>query len=246
MLSVQRNLKKEGYLNNYKKEKQFESLVEKESRIPYGDCCPHESTTHAYWVRSQTYRNKRYLITWYRTDFIACECPWSTRANIFKHAIKINWLYLHSGNLESLINQDVVGNTFNDPPKISIGPQNLDVNVDTTLMDIDITDADAEAHHLANEKLFSKLELIKNNIPTSLSKKNQLIGLVDKLLEDANNLHIMDFDFTLGSNALDSSLKRKKKFLSPIKKQRRRKQNTGLDIDLNVNASEYEPFQFSI
>jgi hypothetical protein len=110
-----------------------------------------------------------------------------------------------------------VGNTFNDPPKISIRPQNIDVNADTTLMDIDITDADVEAHHLANEKLFSKLELIQNNIPTSLSKKNQLIGLVDKLLEDANNLHIMDCDFIAGSNSLDSSLKRKKRFLSPTK-----------------------------
>ena len=81
-------------------------------------------------------------------------------------------------------------------------------------------------------------------MPTSLSQKNQLIGLFDKLLEDANNLHIMDFDFIARSNALDSSLKRKKSFLSPTKKQRRRKQNTGLDIDLNVKASEYEPFQF--
>ena len=120
MLSVQRNLKKEGYLNNYKKEKQFESSVEKTSRIPNGDCCPHESTTHAYWVRNQIDRNKRYLVTWYRTDFIACECPWSTHGNICKHAIKINWLYLHTTNLESVINQDALGNTFNDPPEISI------------------------------------------------------------------------------------------------------------------------------
>ena len=166
------------------------------------------------------------------------------RGNICKHAIKINWLYLHFANLESVINQDGVGNTFNNPPKISIGPRNLDVNANMTLMDIDITNADAEAHHLPNEKLFNKLELIQNNIPTSLSKKNQLIGLVDKLLEDANNLHIMDCNFIVGSDALDSSLKRKKSFLSPTKKQRRRKQNTSLEIDLNVNAMEYEPFQF--
>ena len=115
-------LKKEGYLNNYKKEKQFESLVEKASRIPDGDCCPHESTTHAYWVRGQIDHNKRYLVTWYYTNFITCEFPWPTRGKICKHAIKINWLYLHSGNLESLINENVVGNTFNDPLEISIGP----------------------------------------------------------------------------------------------------------------------------
>ena len=56
-------LKKEGYLNNYKKEKQFESSVEKARRIPDNDCFPHKSTTHAYWVRSQTNHNKRYLVT---------------------------------------------------------------------------------------------------------------------------------------------------------------------------------------
>ena len=192
--------------------------MEKASRISDNDCFPHESTTHAYWVRSQMDHNKRYLVTWYRTDFIACECPWSTHGNICKHAIKINWLYFHSRNLESLINQDTVGNTFNDPPEISIAAQNLDVNANMTLLDNDIIDADAEEQHLANENLISKLQLIQNNIPTSASKKNQLIGLVDKLLEDANNLHLMDFDFTVGLDALNSSLKRKKSFLSPKKK----------------------------
>ena len=131
--------------------------MEKASRISDNDCFPHESTTRAYWVRSQTDCNKRYLVTWYRTYFIACECPWSTRGNICKHAIKIYWLYFHSVNLESLINQDTVGNAFNEPPKISIVPQNLDENSDMTLMDTDIIDADVEAQHLANEKLLSKL-----------------------------------------------------------------------------------------
>ena len=54
----------------------------------------------------------------------------------------------------------------------------------------------------------------------------------------------MDFDFTAELDSLDLSLKRKKSFLIPTKKQRRKKQNNGLEIDLNIHASEYEPFQF--
>ena len=61
--------------------------------------------------------------------------------------------------------------------------------------------------------------------------------MVKKMLEEANNSHIMDFDFMVGLNALKSSLKMKKSFLSPTKKQRRKKQNSGLKIDLNVHAS---------
>ena len=54
-------LKKEGYLNNYKKEKQFESSVEKARRIPNNDCFPHESTPQVYWVRSQNIPTKNTL-----------------------------------------------------------------------------------------------------------------------------------------------------------------------------------------
>jgi hypothetical protein len=40
------------------------------------------------------------------------------------------------------------------------------------------------------------------------------------MLDDANNLHIMDYDFTLGLGAFESYLKRKKSFLSPKKKKK--------------------------
>lgn len=59
------------------------------------------------------------------------------------------------------------------------------------------------------------------------------------MMDDANDLHIMDYDFTLGLGAYESSLKRKKSFLSPIKKN---KQSGSLEIDLGVLASEYELF----
>ena len=91
-------MKNEGYLNNYKKGKQFESSMEKARRIPNDDCFPHEGAPQAYWVRSQTIHNKKYHVNWYRTDFIVCEFPWSIHGNICKHAIKVNWLYFNSSN----------------------------------------------------------------------------------------------------------------------------------------------------
>ena len=54
----------------------------------------------------------------------------------------------------------------------------------------------------------------------------------------------MDFEFTVGVDALDMSLKRKKSFLSPKNKQITKKQHIGMEIDLNVPALEEEPFQF--
>ena len=188
-------------------------------------------------MRSQTDRDKRYLVTWYRTNFIACECPWSTRGNICKHAIKVNWLYFHSENSNSFPGQDAVANTFNEPLEISIEPQNCDENADMTLIPTDIVDANIEELYMARAEVFRKLQFILNNPPTTLFKMNQLNGLLDNFLDD-------DFDFTLGLGALDSCLKRKKSFLSPAKKKRRRKQNSGLEIDLTVHASEYEPFKF--
>ena len=67
-------LKEEGYLKNYRKEKQLESSMERAKRIPDSDCCPHESISHAYWVRSQTNPHKKYPFTWYRVDVSMHTC----------------------------------------------------------------------------------------------------------------------------------------------------------------------------
>ena len=83
-------LKKEGYLNNYKKEKKFESSVEKARRIPNNECFHHDNTPQIYCVRSQSIHNKKYLVNWYCAYFIVCEFPWFILGNIFKHAIKVN------------------------------------------------------------------------------------------------------------------------------------------------------------
>ena len=68
--------------------------------------------------------------------------------------------------------------------------------------------------------------------------------MLKKMLDEANNLHITDFDFTHGLESLDPSLKRKKSFLSPTKKRISNRKNNGLEIDLNFDPSEYEPFEF--
>ena len=64
------------------------------------------------------------------------------------------------------------------------------------------------------------------------------------MLEEANKQHLMDFEFIVGVDTLDMSLKRKKSFLSPKNKQRRKKQHSGMEIDLNFLALEEEPFHF--
>ena len=188
-------------------------------------------------MRSQIDHDKRYLVTWYRTNFIACECPWSTRGNICKHAIKVNWLYFHLGNSNSFPGQDAVANTFNELLEISIEPQNCDENANMTLIPTDIVDADVEELHMAREEVLRKRQFLLNNPPTTLCKMNRLNGLLDNFLDD-------DFDFTTSLGALDSSLKRKKSFLSPAKKKRRSKQNSGLEIDFNVHASKINHLSF--
>jgi hypothetical protein len=237
-------LKKEGYLNNYRKEKQYESSMEKARRIPDSDCCLHESISHSYWVMSQTKCDKKYLVTWYRTNFITCDCPWSIRGNICKHAIKVNWLYYPSGDSNSLLDHDAIPNSFNDPHEINVHESNLDVDANKSIVASDIVDLDVDGLQLAREELFGYLKLLLNSPPSSLNKTKQLVGLVKKMLDEANDLHIMDYDFTLGLGAFESSLKRKKSFLSPKKKNKRRKQSDDLEIDLNVPACDIEPFQF--
>ena len=62
--------------------------------------------------------------------------------------------------------------------------------------------------------------------------------MVKKKLEEDNKQHLMDFEFTVGVDALDMSLKRKKSFLSPKNKQRRNKNHSGMEIYLNVPTLE--------
>jgi hypothetical protein len=128
------------------KEKQLESSMEKARRILDSDCCHHESISHAYWVRSQTKCDKKYLVTWYRTNFIACDCPWSICGNICKHAIKVNWLYYHLGDSNSLLDHDAIPNSFNDPHEISLQGPNIDVDAKKYIMASDCNAPDHQPH----------------------------------------------------------------------------------------------------
>ena len=96
---------------------------------------------------------------------------------------------------------------------------------------------------MVNEKYNGYVDVLQNNCPPTLSDAQKMVGLLKKLLEEANN-QLMDFEFPLGPNAYETSLKRKKSFPSP-KNKRRRRQNNGMEIDSNVHPPEFEPFQFA-
>jgi hypothetical protein len=66
-----------------------------------------------------------------------------------------------------------------------------------------------------------------------------MVGLIKRIFDEANNRHIMDFNFTLGLTSFKSPLKQKKNFLIPTNKNRSNK-NSGLEIDLNFHPPEYE------
>ena len=149
-------------------------------RIPDDDYFCHERTPKAYWVRSQSIPNKKYLVNWYRAYFIVCEFPWSIRGNICKHSIKVNWLYFNSSNSEPLCHQDAMDNTFNELPDISIEPHNHSVDVNTDLVATNSVDVDAQELHFAREELFRYLKMIQNSPPTALTKPKQLIDMVKK------------------------------------------------------------------
>ena len=51
---------------------------------------------------------------------------------------------------------------------------------------------------MARGKLFGFLNLLKNIPAITFRKTKQLVGLVKNLLDEANNIHIVDYDFTLG------------------------------------------------
>ena len=216
-------LRKGGYLNNYRKDKQLETSIEREKRILDSDCCPHENLSCAYWVRSQTTPDKWYVVMWYRPNFVACDFPWSIRGNICKHTIKVGSLYLSLRDTDRLLDDNATPCSFNEPTEITLDEPCHDVDVENTIMDANSVDDDVDALQLAREELYGFFQLIQNSHPVTLRKTKQMIGLVRKMLDEANNLHILDYDFTLGLGAYESSFKRKKSFLGPKKKNKRRR-----------------------
>ena len=190
---------------------------------------------------SQSKVNKQYLVTFHCTNFITCDLPCSIHGNICKHAIKVGWLCSGSMDSNQLQNHQSTTESYNDPPEISIEAIS-DLLEDA--MDSRNVDVNVEEIEMAKEDLFGYLDLVRNSPPATLTKIEQLIALVKKLLDHANNIHIMDYEFKCGLGAFELSLKRKKSFLSPKKRRKRRQQNEIFEIDLNIMEDEDEPFEF--
>lgn len=127
------------------------------------------------------------------------------------------------------------------PPDISIEAPSLDLYANTTIMSRENVDQDVEGLQLAREEFFGYLELLRNNPLATLRKTQQFIGLVKRMLDDANNLDIMDYDFALGLGSLETYLNRKKRFLRPKKKNKRSNISGRLETD---SSSKNEPFHF--
>jgi hypothetical protein len=143
----------------------------------------------------------------------------------------VDWLYSSLGDSNNLLDQDATLNSENAAFDISIEALSLDLDDNTTIMARDNVDQDVEGLQLAREDLFGYLELLRNNPLVTLSKTQQLIGLVKRMLDDANNLDIMDYDLTLGLGDLETSLKTKKRFFSPKKKNKRSNRSGRLETD---------------
>ena len=209
----------QGNLNNHKKEMQLESSMEKARRIPNSDCRPHESISHAYSVRSQSKSDKEYLIIFHRRNFITCDCPWSIRGNICKHSIKVDWFQSSLMDLDPLLDLHTTPNQLNAPFEIITEALNLPADTIPT----NIEDDNVEELGVLREELFGYIDLLRNSPPSTAKNKKKLIDLAKKIVDDANNINIRDHDFTVDLGAYESSLKRKKSFLSPKKKKIREK-----------------------
>lgn len=161
-----------------------------------------------------------------------------------QHATKVGWLYSHTMNSDALLDHDNTPNTFNYPPKIDMEDPNLNIDVNITIMVDNNVYRNVEELQMTREDLFGYIDLLRNSPPPTSTMTKKLIGLFTKMLDDVNDLHIMGYEFTLALGAYESSLKTRKSFLNLKKKNKRGKQSGILEIDLNVPASNYEPFQF--
>ena len=106
-------------------------------------------------------------------------------------------------------------------------------------MDSHNVDVNVEQIEMAKEELCGYLDLVQNSPLATLTKIEQLISLFKKLLDDANNLHIIDYEFTCGLGAFELSLKRKKSFLSPKKRRKGRQQNAHYMPQYIASFDEY-------
>lgn len=107
---------------------------------------------------------------------------------------KGSWLYFPLGDSSPVLDHGATPTSYDTPHEIET--PNLHVDGDITFTSTDSVDPDVEGLQLARDGLFGYLDLLKNNHPSTLRKVEKFVGLVKKLLDEASNLHITDFDFT--------------------------------------------------
>ena len=113
--------------------------------------------------------------------------------------------------------------SLNAPPEISRNELIHVVDDENIFMATDNVDHDLDALQLSREELFGYFQLIQNITHVTLSKNEHMISLAKKMLDESNDIHKLDYEFTLGLGAYESSLKRKKSFPSPKKKNKQKK-----------------------
>ena len=116
----------------------------------------------------QNNHGKKYLVTCYRTNFIACDFSWSIHINNCKNDIKVDWLYFPLEVTCPVLDHDATPASFDAPHEIE--EPNILVECDTNFMATDSVDLDVEGLKLARDKFFGYLDLIKNSPPTTLRK----------------------------------------------------------------------------
>jgi hypothetical protein len=60
---------------------------------------------------------------------------------------------------------------------------------------------------LARDELLGYLDVLRNSPPATLTNTQEMVDLIERMLDEANNRHILDFNFTFGLSAFKSSLK---------------------------------------
>ena len=112
-------------------------------------------------------------------------------------------MYFSTRDSCTLLDNDAGPSSLNAPLEISRNEPIHVVDADNILMATNNVDHDVDALQLSREKLFGYFQLIQNNRHVTLSKNEQMIGLVQKILDEANNLEILDYEFSLGLGAYE-------------------------------------------
>jgi len=63
----------------------------------------------------------------------------------------------------------------------------IDENIDTIHVAIRSVDQEDEALPLTREELLGYLDVFRNNLPTTLTNTREVVGLIKRMFDEANN-----------------------------------------------------------